>query len=473
MSFDNQLAVGLLLVAGGFIAYYVMQQDKNGDEMSEFEVDIVNAKNTLEGKLTRISGEYDYMVIPILDNYAKSDDYQYLDVFQQYHPDMAKILTDFKVEVRRLQGDLAQIKGRSGHISMLLNYNWEKDEDFLNELEHAVDDFRAKMSDAQQHRDVSYQVPQEIKIQNIFYQQEIFNQQQQFVDQRQQRVNFLNMNFQQNIRHEAPMQIDGGEPDLYQAPPISGGVSGNDYDERYLPQYNLPRILPTPPREDASSGFDQGASNKAKINRGDTKPPQPPKMKGNWGSLTTEEMVVPKRLKSVEYYVKICSVVHSNIIKRCQTSMGGTRRTQSEMVKMYKKLSKNFFFLDLAIKSDPEGRKPKDIEGVLDVLGKCQRIATHIYDIFGFDVHKGFSESHYAKPPPTKEREVGEKGGRPSPTKSTENMERPAKKKRGSQLFEQLENAPLTPKKATPPLRPKFQSSPSKIQFGGGGDSQI
>ena len=425
---DQQLLIGITLLAGVGIALYLSQTNeeerRRNDPLSEEQNETLRELNKIDGELTAISGEYDYMIKEIVERAEKTDDYKYLDYFRKFHPAEYDTLIKFQQQVKRLQGRFAMLQNQNEHNPEMHNYNWERQADFLNELEFSVDSFIEQLGDNEKHRDAKVEEPK-IQIQNVFYKQEIFNQQQN-IDARQQQANiFQQQNTKIEYQHQpTPMSID--------TTPEEDAFLQNSRDNPGGP--GIPRLTKSAPvprlgggrREDepqlSQSGFNQGSGTTQNMERESAKPPPPEK--GQYGAFSEDELQMPKRLKQPEYYVKICRTLYDIILKTCQNAPGADRNTQKRLVTLYKKISKNFFFLKKAI--DADTRKPQQIEGAMDVLFKCKRCATQIYDILGFDVRRGFTEAQYSQPSNPKKRERSPQKAPPAKRSRTEFDQTPA-----------------------------------------------
>ena len=225
-----------------------------------------------------------------------------------------------------------------------------------------------------------------------------------------------------------------------------------------------PNGQPRRKRARSQGDFDQGAGTRQNVNRESAKPPPP--TKGQYGSFDPKQDEIPNRIKSPEFYVKMVNTLYDQLLKFCKNAPGAKRYVQKRLVALYKKLNKNYFLLDLSMQQ--HNISAEHVPGAVTARKRAARSATQIYDILGFDVKRGFTESSYAPKTP-KPAPAAPKQANPPPTKPLTPLRGSPARKKVKPTFSQVPKLqdvlkrqaelqmigppPSTPKKSPPKLK--------------------
>ena len=408
---ENQqllIGVGVIVLLGGILYYSQLKQEDEDDVNEQYggaDKQSLSMYEEILQELMSLEAEYDFTIAIILKkpSEGKEEVYLYEDYFAKFRPAEHGILTEFRGKLIRLRAKVLQCKKQTDGTTMGDRTDWDSIENSINTMEHDVDNFFEELASNLMMREKDQQAP-EIQVQNVFNRFEQYVHEQQRLREefmQQQKAHFQSGHYR-DPRLEAADRRDSFVQNsrnnilrFKNVPDIDIDMLEAGQEDEHMASLPDPdgSRKRKPKRKRSSGGFDQGASTKQRVNREGAKPPAP--TDGEYGSLGLKPEQIPTRLKSPDKYVKMILVQYDQILKFCNNAPGAQRYVQKMVCQKYRRLMKYFFLLDLALTRNnvPVERIP----GAVTARTKAARCATQIFDILGFNVKKGFSETTYAK----------------------------------------------------------------------------
>ena len=406
---EQQLLIGIGILGVVGIALYVSQTTEEVQRGVEDDYGLAQIQDRrnyedLLDQMMHLEAEFNFTVEVIIDKLNSESAYKYFDFFEKYRPAEHKILINFRQKLIQLRGRVDLLRSRVRGTTLEDQGNWESMDDSIIQYEYALNQFYDELHNSQDFRDKQKQdaePPQEVHYSYNTYQAfYAFDQRQQQANIDARPGNFV----QANMPAQMDVDMGGNRPSNFvqgsrqnRLPqPQQQSTDNTDMDAAEASGASIPRDNQGQKRkrekeDPKAKSFDQGASTSQQYGRQSANPP-PPK-KGEYGTFDPSSEPMPRKIRKPEFYVRVCKVAISNILKMCRNTKP-TDSVKEMLVYRYRNVSRNFYLLDQSMREN--GTVATAVPGANDVLQQAKRLADEIKSLTGFDVRKGFS-----KPKPT------------------------------------------------------------------------